>query len=340
MLKDVVHSTGSAGARPAMAMLRRCATALLACLAWCAIPVFAQAYPNKPIRIVVPNPAGGNDIYLRVIMPKMLELLGQPLVIENRPGASGAIGAENIARAAPDGYSLLFCTSAQIVIGPFLNRNLPYDTVRDFTPISKVLEPVIAVTVNAAVPVNSMRELIDHAKRNPGKLSYGSSGPGSVPHFDGEMIKSVAGVDILHVPYKGIAQIVPELLAGRLDLAYPAYGGVAAHLAAGKVKVLAVLDATRHPRLPDIPTLRESLPEFRRAPLWFSLFGPAGMPRAVVERFHGALVKALETPEVRANFESGYMRIIGGTPAELAASIKADIELTGGLVKAIGLKSE
>ena len=311
------------------------ASVLIACTV-----ALAQPYPIKPIRVVVPNPAGGNDVYLRVLMPKMVEVLGQPIVIENRPGASGAIGSANIARSAPDGYSLLFCTSAQIVLSPFLNKSLPYDTVRDFTPISMVLQPVVAMTVSAALPVGSVRELIDHAKSHPGKLSYASSGPGSVPHFDAELFKAAAGVDMLHVPYKGVAQILPELIAGRVDFAFPPYGSVAPHLAAGKLKVLAVLDAARHPRLPDLPSITETLPALRRAPLWFSLFGPAALPRSIVDRLHGALIKALEAPEVRSNFENGYMRVIGSTPEELAASIKSDIELTAGLVKLIGLKPE
>lgn len=322
-------------------MHKRFAILLLAAgaLMTCALAP-AQVYPNKPIRLVVPNPAGGNDVYIRAMMPKLVEILGQPIVIENRPGASGAIGSENVARSLPDGYSLLFCTSAQIVISPFLNKNLPYDTGKDFTPISMLMQPVTAVTVNAALPVNNVRELIAYAKSNPGKLSYGSSGRGSVPHLDGELFQSATGTDMLHVPYKGIAQIVPELVAGRIDLAFPPLGIAAPLLAAGKVKVLAVLDAVRHPRHPDIPSILDSLPGYRRAPLWFGLFGPAGLARSVVERLHGAFAKAMETPEVRSNFESSYLRIIGSTPEEFARSIKTDIALTAELAKSIGLKPE
>jgi tripartite-type tricarboxylate transporter receptor subunit TctC len=300
----------------------------------------AQAYPSKPIRVVIPNPAGGIDVYLRVLVPRAVEILGQPIVIENRPGASGAIGAENIARSAPDGYSLLFCTSAQIVTSPFLNKSLPYDPAKDFTPITKALQPVEALMVHAELPFRSVRELIDYAKKNPGKLSYGSSGVGSVPHFDGELFKAAAGIELLHVPYKGVAQIMPELAAGRIDIAFPGIGGAASIIAAGRARVLAVLDANRFPKLPDVPSISETLPGFRETPIWFSLFGPAALPRPIVDRLYGAVAKALETPEVREQYEKGYIRVVGSTPEELASSIRSDTELMAGLVKSIGLKPE
>lgn len=300
----------------------------------------AQAYPSRPIRVVVPNPAGGIDVYMRVMLPKMVEFLGQQVLIENRAGASGAIGAENIARSAPDGYSLLFATSAVLVTSPFLNKNLPYDPVKSFTPVSRVLEPIELIVVNASLPVNSVKELIDLAKRNPGKLSYGSSGVGTIPHFDGELFKAAAGVDLLHVPYKGIAQILPELVGGRIDVAFPGVTSAAAHIASGKVRVLAVLDAKRYERMPDVPSIVDTLPGFRQAPIWFGLFGPSGLPRPVVERLHAAIVKALEAPEVRAKYQATGMRMVGSTPDDLAASMKADTELIAKLVKLVGIKPE
>ena len=301
---------------------------------------YAQSYPAKPIRVVVPNPAGGIDVYMRVMLPRMMDLLGQSVVIENRAGASGAIGAENIARSAPDGYSLLFATSAVLVTSPFLNKNLPYDPIKDFTPISKILAPVEVIAVHASLPVGSVKQLLDYARRNPGKLSYGSSGVGSIPHFDGEAFKAAAGVDLLHVPYKGVAQIVPELAAGRIDVAFPGIGAVRSFVAAGKVKVLAVLDSNRFQRLPDVPSVSETLPGFRAAPLWFSLYGPAGLPRPVVDRLHAVIVKSLNDPEIRTRYESGGFRVIGSTPEELVASMKADAAFTAQLVKSIGIKAD
>ena len=311
------------------------AAALLASLA----PA-AQTYPVKPIRVVVPNPAGGIDAYARVFQPSFAAIIGQQMLLENRPGASGAIGAENIARAAPDGYSLLFATSAVLVTSPFLNKNLPYDPVKDFAPISNLLEPVEVIAVNASLPFKTVKELIDFAKANPGKLTFGSSGVGSVPHFDGELFKAAAGIDMLHVPYKGIAQIIPELVSGRIDAAFPGMGSIGPHLASGKARVLAVLGATRFARLPEVPSIIDTLPHFRPAPLWFGMFAPAATPRPIVQRLHAAFVAALNVAEVRANYENGGFRVIGSTPEELSARIKADSELTAGLVKAVGLKPE
>jgi tripartite-type tricarboxylate transporter receptor subunit TctC len=308
-------------------------------LAWCAA-ASAQSFPTKPIRVVVPTTAGGIDVYLRVVLPKVVEALGQQIVIENRPGASGAIGAENIARSAPDGYSLLFCTSAQIVTAPFITRALPYDPVKDLAPIIKIVEPVETLMVHSGLPVRNVRELIDYAKKNPGKLSYGSSGIGTVPHFDGELFKSAAGIDMVHIPYKGIAQIMPELATGRIEVAFPGIGSAANILSAGKARILAVLDSNRYARMPDLPSITETLPGFRHAPIWFGLFGPSAVPRPVVDRLYGAVSGALKTQEVRDQYEKMTMMVLGSNPEEFAAAIRADTELTAGLVKSIGLKAE
>ena len=311
--------------------------ALLMGLVVCA---WAQSYPVKPIRVVVPNPAGGIDAYARAFQPKFTEIIGQQMVLENRPGASGAIGAENIAKSPPDGYSLLFATSAVLVTSPFLNKSLPYDPVRDFAPICNLLEPVDLIAVSAFQPFRTVRELIDFAKANPGKLTFGSSGVGSVPHFDGELFKSAAGVDMLHVPFKGIAQIIPELVAGRIDVSFPGMGSIGPHAASGKARILAVLGATRFARLPEVPSITDTLPGFRPAPLWFGMFAPAATPRPIVQRLNAVFVASLNAPEVRAHYESGGFRVIASTPEELAARMRADTELTAGLIKAVGLKPE
>jgi len=314
---------------------------LLSLVGVSAAAVAQSPYPVKPIRVVVPNPAGGIDQYLRYFQPKFAELLGQPLVIESRPGASGAIGAQNIAQSAPDGYSLLFCTSAQIVSNPFLIRNLPYDPVKDFTPVSKLVEPAdTTLSIHAALPVLNVRELIDYAKKHPGKLSYGSSGVGSIPHFTGELFKLAAGVDLLHVPYKGVAQIMPELMAGRVDIAFAGLGFVGPTIATGKVKALAVLDPKRYARLPEVPSIVDTLPSFRSAPLWFAMFGPAALPRPLALRLHEAFLKVAQIPQVRTTLEERGMKVVVSLPEELAASIRADTELTGKLVKQLGLKAE
>jgi tripartite-type tricarboxylate transporter receptor subunit TctC len=319
-------------------MLRSVIALLLAAL--CA-PALPQAYPAKPIRVVVPNPAGGIDLYLRMFQPRVAEILGQPLVIENRAGASGAIGAQNVASSPADGYSLLFSTSAQIVTNPFLVKNLPYDPVKDFSPVSKLVEPAdTTISISAAVPVSSVRELIEYGRKNPGKLSYGSSGVGSIPHFTGELFKLAAGIDMLHVPYKGVAQIMPELAAGRVDVAFAGLGFIGPQAATGKVKVLAVLDAKPYARLPGVPSIVDTLPGFRGAPLWFALLGPAGLPRPIAGRLQEGFARSVQSAELHKTLEDRGMKVVVSTPEELAAAIRTDTELTAKLVKTLGLKPE
>ena len=326
---------------PLIECLRRHSVWFL-CATMLAMPAagHSQAYPSKPVRVVVPNPAGGIDIYARVLQPKFAEHFGQPMVIESRPGASGSIGAENVARSAPDGYSLLYTTSAVVVTSPFLNKNLPYDPVRDFTPVIGLLEPVDAIAVSTSQSFKTVKELVDFAKANPGKLTFGSSGVGSIPHFDGELLKAAASIDLLHVPYKGIAQIIPELMAGRIDIAFPGVGRIAPQVAAGKARILAVLSTVRFARLPDIPSITDTVSGYRPAPLWFGIFAPAGTPRPVVQKLYSSLAFALNAPEVNTNFESEGFRVLATTPEELAARMRSDSELTAKLVKAVGLKAE
>ena len=300
-------------------------------------PASGQSYPVKPIRIIVPNAPGGIDTNFRIIMPRLQELLGQPIVIESRPGASGALGAEAVARAEPDGYTLLYCTSAQIVTSPLLKKGLRYDPIRDFTPITKLFQPIEAIQVTAEIPAKTIPDLIAHAKAHPGKLTYASSGVGSVPHFNGELFKTAAGIDLLHVPYNGVAQIVPELLAGRIDVAFLTIGTAQSLLDTGKVRMLAGLDPER---TGDMPSILETLPGFRRAPIWFGLFGPAGLPREIVDRLHAALSQSVKEQAVRAALDKAWLRIVVSTPAELATSIQADRALTQEIINKVGLTPE
>ena len=300
----------------------------------------AQSYPSKPIRIVVPFPPGGVDPVARLFAPKVSEALGQPLVIDNRAGANGFIGTEQVAKAAPDGHTIIFTTSSTMVAGVFLAKNVPFDPVRDFTPITNVYQGVHSLTVNGSAPFNTVKELLDYARKNPGKLSYASSGNGSVFHMNGEALKLAAGIDMLHVPYKGIAQAVTDVVAGRVEVGFPGLSNIRQFLGTGKVKVLAVLDPKRYDRMPDVPALQEIVPGFRKTPNWIALFGPAGMPRPVVMRLNGEVGKALHSPEVAKAMEESYSQITAGTPEELAAQLKADLELVGGMVKKLGLQAE
>ena len=297
-----------------------------------------QGYPSKPVRVVVPFPAGGTDVTARIITNKMAEFLGQPLIVENRAGANGNIGSEYVARSAPDGYTLLVTTSSTMVAGYLLTKNVPFHPLKDFTPLGNMYEAVLTLSVAARVPVSTLPELIDYARRNPGKLNFGSIGNGSAYHLNGEIFKRAAGIDIVHVPYKGTAPMTVALIAGEVEMAFPSLSNLGGNL--GKVKVIAMLDPRRHPRVPDVPPMQDTLPQFRKAANWIALFGPAALPPAVVGRISTELNRALNAPEVRSAIEQTTTMIIGGSPAELAATMKSDLEITAQLVKALGLQPE
>lgn len=301
---------------------------------------FAQSYPMKPIRLVVSSPPGGIDAYVRIFTPKAAEMLGQAIVIENRGGANGAIGADHVAKQAADGYTLLFATSAPMVYGAILNKATPFDPIKDFSPILNVLDSLKIVTVHASLPVNSVQELIDYAKRNPGKLSYASSGIGSVFHMNAELFKLAAGVDIVHVPYKGTSAMATDLVAGRAEVGFPALNNVKPAIAGGKVRVLAILEARRYPGLPHLATLSELLPGFQPTPSWTGLFGPAGLPRPIVDRLNSVFLKSLDAPEVRKFIDDNGAVVAGGTPEEFADAIRTDLELAARAVRSAGIKPE
>ena len=284
-----------------------------------ATAAFAQAqnFPNRPIRVVVPFPAGGTDVTARVITTKMGEFLGQPLVIENRAGANGNIGSDYVARSAPDGYTLLITTSSTMIAGFLLTKNVPFDPMKDFTPIGNMYEAVQTLSVAAKVPAANLRELIDYAKKNPGKLTFGSIGTGSAYHLNGEIFKRVAGIDILHVPYKGTAPMTVALVAGEVDMAFPSLSNLGGNLNTGKVKVMAMLDPRHHPRVPDVAPIQDTLPGYRKAANWIAMFGPAAMPAPVVTRLSSELQKALGDAGVRAAIEKITSVIIGGTAEEI-----------------------
>ncbi len=305
-----------------------------------ASPAQSPSFPAKPIHLIVPFPPGGIDPAARLMAPKMTELLGQPIVIENRAGANGNIGSESVARAAADGYTLLFSTSSTLITGVFLSKNLPFDPLKDFTPITNLYEPLHALAVHTALPVKSLQELIDYARRNRGKLSYSSSGVGSVFHLNSELFKQAAGLDIVHVPYKGIAPAVADLGEGRVEVGLAGYSNFRPLLAAGKVRLLAVLEPARYPRLPDLPALRELLPQFHKAPSWIGLLGPARLPAPVLQRVHAAALHALRSAEVQKYFDENSNLTVGNSPQEFGRQMLADMEMTARLVKAIGVQPE
>lgn len=310
------------------------------CLAITPVPVFAQTFPFKPLRMVVPFPPGGIDTQARILAQKMADDLGQPVILENRAGANGNIGSENVARAAPDGYSMLFTSSSTMVIGPFVSKTVPFDPIKDFTPILNVYESMQTLAVPSTSPVNSVKELVELARRTPAKLSYSSSGVGSWVHLTGEVFKQVTGTDIIHVPYKGTGPMVADLAAGRIDLSFPSYSTAASFLAAGKLKLLALADSKRSAGKPELPAITETLPEFQPPPSWIALFGPSNLPQPILRRLAASAQKSLDSLDLRALYAKSNVTIIGGSPEDLAATLKKDWEITARLVKRLGIQPE
>jgi tripartite-type tricarboxylate transporter receptor subunit TctC len=305
------------------------------------VPASAQDWPAaKPITIVVPLPPGPTiDQVARIVATRLTESLGQTVLVENRPGANGMIGSNVVAKAPPDGYTLL-ATSPSHVTAIFLTKNLPFDPEKDFTPIMAAVEPVTALVVNAGLPVNSVPELIAYAKANPGKLSYGSSGIGSVFHLTGELFNRTAGVNITHVPYRGVAKPMQDVAAGHIQLMHISLSSARGALASGKAKVLAILEPHRYAKLPDIPSMTEILPAFRKPSTWFGFFGPAHLPPAILARLNAEMKKAVTAPEIRAKLEGQDLKIIADTPQEFAALQNEGVKEFGAIIKAAGLKPQ
>jgi tripartite-type tricarboxylate transporter receptor subunit TctC len=302
--------------------------------------VFSQAYPSKPIRLIVPYPPGGIDPYARILSPRMTEDLGQQIVIENRAGANGFIGSEVAARSPADGYTLLFATSSTMVAGPFLSKNVPFDPIKDFTYIVPLFEALQTLAVRTSLGINSVQELIDYAKKNPGKLSYNSSGIGSVFHLNGELFKMASGVDIVHVPYGGTGPMAQAFAAGQVEVSFPGVTNIRPFLPKGEVKVLAVLEPKRYAAMPNVPTMAEILPGFRKAPSWIGYLGPGNLPRPIVDRINGSVTKATAAPEVRKFFDDNGAQILVTSPEEFLSGVRKDVEVTGALVKKIGIQPE
>jgi tripartite-type tricarboxylate transporter receptor subunit TctC len=294
----------------------------------------AQEYPSKPIRLIVPTPAGGNnDFAARVIGPKLSEALGQPVVVDNRAGAGSNIGSEMVARAAPDGYTLLMAMSAQ-TINMSLYRNLSYNTLTDFAPVTMVVDGQVILVVHPSVPVKTVKELIAFAKSRPGQLSYASSGNGTTPHLIMEYFKSRAGVNILHVVYKGGSQAIIDTVAGRVDMMFA--GMVQLPLVKGKLRALAVSSTQRSALAPEVPTVAEAgLPGFA-AGVWQGILAPAGTPKDVIAKLYTATVRILKQPDVRERYASVGFEPVGSTPEAFGAFLKADIAKWSEVVKRSG----
>jgi len=316
--------------------------ALLAglCLAWSAPGALAQAYPVKPIRFVVPYPPGGIDPSLRIMIPKLAEVLGQQPIVDNRPGANGLIGADLVARAAPDGYTLLFVAASTMVSGILLSKDFKIHPLRDFTPITELYRTQQLLVAHASVPANSLRELVDYAKRNPGKLSYGSAGVGSSFQLDTEQFKQVTGIDMVHVPYKGTGPYTADLLAGRIDVGILPMVNLRGQMNTGKIKILGVYDTKREPTLPNVPTITEVFPAMIKIGGGAGIYGPPALPRPIVQRIYEASLAAMRTQEVRDFHESVSAVIYATTPEQFTAAIQEEWDKREQLIKLVGLKPE
>jgi len=299
----------------------------------------ADRWPDRPIHFVVPYPAGGPlDAVARLTAQKVSADLGQPIVVENRPGAGGNIGAEYVARAAPDGYTLLLGAVATHAINPTLYAHIPYDAQKDFEPVTQIASTPNVLIVNPSLPVHSVREFIAYAKAHPGALNFGSGSTGSAGHLAGELFKRMAGIEMTHVPYKGAAPAMTDLIAGQVQLMFDNLASALTQIKAGKVRALAVTTAKRTPLAPDLPTIAESgLPGFD-INTWFGLFVPAKTPRPVVDRLHDEFVKALKAPDVRGKMLALGAEPVGNTPAQFAAYIRSESEKYAKVIQASGAK--
>ncbi len=311
----------------------------LALSQWSA-PAQAQSYPSKPIRMVVGfPPGGGTDVVARIITPRLSENLGQPVVIENRPGATGTVAAGMVAKSPADGYTLMMGHVSVNAIAPSLFPNLQYDVIRDFAPITLAASVPHFVVVHPSLPVNSIQEFIAYAKARPGQLSFPSAGNGSTPHLAGEIFKSMAGVNLVHVPYKGSGQSMADLLAGQHQVAFDTAPASAAYVRSGRMRVLGISSAKRFAEYPDVPTVAEAGVPGYEVITWYGVFAPGGTPGAIVNRLHAEITKAMQAPDTRARLaEAGADGTVTRSPEEFAAIVRADTARYAKIIKDAGLK--
>jgi len=311
------------------------ATSLLATAA------LAQSYPAKPIRLIVPFAAGGgNDNVARLVGKHLSDSLGQPLVIDNRPGAGGVLGAELAAKAVPDGYTLFLGGVGSHAVNPNLNVSLPYDPIRDFAPVALLAQAPLVLVVHPSVPADSITAFVALARSRPGQLNYASNGNGSSSHLAAVMFDSMTGVDMVHVPYKGLSPALTDLLSGRVQLMFSSVVAILPHIKAGKLRGLAVTGSRRLASMPNLPTIAESgLPGYE-ASSWYGVLAPAGTPREIVARLNAELVKALEQPEVRTSLLAEGAEPIGGSPEQFAAHIRSEMERLGKMIREAKIRPE
>jgi tripartite-type tricarboxylate transporter receptor subunit TctC len=293
----------------------------------------AQGYPDKPIRMIVASaPGGAPDILGRSVAQKMSEALGQQVVVDNRAGASGLIGAEMAAKAAPDGYTLFLGTTTLYALLPNLKKNLPYDIQRDFASITQIAGASNVLVINPSVPAKSVAELLQYAKAKPGALNYASAGQGTPAHLAGEMLNITAGISMTHVPYKGAGPALIDIIAGQIQLIITSPIAAGPHITSGKVRALATTGAKRNPALPDLPTVADTVPGYEITQ-WWGLSAPAKTPRAIITKLHAETAKAINLPDVRERITRAGAEPVGGTPQAFDALIAAEQQRLGNVIR-------
>jgi len=306
-----------------------------------ATSVVAQSYPSRPIKIIVPfAPGGPNDILARIVGQKLNEQWGQPVVIENRGGAGGTIGIEAAVKSPPDGYTIAMGGSSNLTIAPGLYAKLAYDPVRDLAPVVNVAVVPYTLAINPHVPAKNIKELVAIAKSKKGRLSYGSSGSGSVSSLAAEMLKAATGADIVHVPYKGTAPAVTDMIAGQIDMMMADFAAVEPFAKAGKLRLLALAGSKRLSLAPQLPTMAEAGIKGYAMDVWFGIVAPAGTPKDIVAKLNAAIVSGLKAPDVKQRFGGLGYEAIGDTPEQFAATIKTDIEKFGRVIRSAGIRAE
>ncbi len=306
-----------------------------------ALPVCAQEYPRKPIRLIVPfAPGGGNDTVARAISQSAGASLGQPVVVDNRAGAGGILGAELAAKSPADGYTLFLGGVGSHAVNPNLHAKLPYDPVKDFAPITLIASAPSVLVVNPSLPARTLAEFTALAKASPGRINYASNGNGSSAQLAAVLYESMAGVQMVHVPYKGLAPALVDLLAGEVQAMFSSVVAIVPNIKAGRLRALAVTGKRRAALLPEVPTLDESGVPGYEAGSWYGILAPAGTPQAVVAKLHEAIVRALAQPEVRERLVSEGAEVIGSTPEAFAAHITAELARMGKLIRDAGIRME
>ncbi len=314
---------------------------LCAALAVFLPPALAQQYPTRPVRFVVPFAPGGSvDTLARTVGPRLADALGQQIVVDNRPGGNGDIGMLIVARAPPDGYTILLGYIANLAIAPSLYAKMPYDPVTDYAPVTQIATSPNVLTAHPSVQAKGLKELIALAKAKPGAVNFASTGVASVGHLTGELLNNLAGMKMTHVPYKGGGQAIIDLVGGHVQVMFSGFSAAMPHIKSGKARALAVTGARRSPALPDVPTIAEQGFPGVEATAWYGMLAPAGTPRPVVARLHGELVKVLKQPDVVQKLDALGFEIVAGTPDAFAAYIKSEIKKWEKVVKASGAKPD